>query len=1038
MSTLRRPSFSSPALIGRGEQLALLAELLDLACASQGRIALIAGEAGIGKSRLAAELAARAQARGARCLLGRCFEHDRGLPYAPLADMLRAFAESQAPHELLAALGPTAPELLAIAPGLAAALPTLARDPAREPEHEKRRLFAACTRFVRQLAAGQPLLLVLEDLHWCDDTSLEWLLSLARDLAGLPLLVLLTYRDDETHPALDALLAALDRIGHAGELVLPRLGPPEVAAMLQAIFELAQPPRAEFLDTIYSLTDGNPLFIEEVLKSLVAAGEIYREGGGWTRKPLRELHIPRTVQVAVRQRTGQLSPGARQLLTLAAVAGQRFDFGVLQEATGQAEAELLEQVKQLVAAHLVVEENEDQFSFRHALTREAIYGGLLARERRGLHRAVAEGLERRYAGALGAHAGELAHHWDEAGEWAKGLEWANRAAEQASRLYAHGEALSHYRHARHCAEQLGLREQVAATDHAIGKIQRARSQFPQAIEAYTAALQATADPARRAVLKVDLGEAYVGAADERALPLLREALEELDPAAQGHDAARATLWLGRYYHLRAHYAQAIGYLERARQLLEPLGDPATLRFVYHYMAAALLFAGRFAESERWTRRCIELGQAAQSLPAVAVGYWYLAKNAFYQGRWGDTYAEAGRGQASVQAYERQSGVRYMDWAAIPPVSAAYCQGELATGVRLARACVQQAAEVGDHRAALWTNRVLVMLEAAQGHEGAALALGEQCVRDADGLMEVPIRCWSRIALADLAMQREEWGRASQLHEECAEVLSGTQSMVVQIELGAPMAAAYCAQGRLAEAAELIGATLVQAEASGARHFHALAWRVQAQVWVAQGRLADAARAFGTAVALCEELGSRLELAQALVGRGALARAQGDMPAARADWQQARALCEQLGAQALLWRVQAALGQLALEQGQPAEAERACAAARAIVDGLAASMDGEALRAQLRERAARHIPAEPPVATRRAAKAEFGGLTERERAVAELIARGHSNREIAQALVVSERTVTTHVGNIFSKLGFTSRAQVASWVGERGQARASGE
>src|SRR5262249_34294022 len=154
-----------------------------------------------------------------------------------------------------------------------------------EPEQEKRRLLQACTQFVQQLATvGQPLLFVVEDLHWCDDTSLDWLLSFARQLASQPLLVLLTYRDDETHPTLNQLLAALDRLPLVSELVLPRLTRADVEAMLQAIFELTQPPRADFLDALFALTDGNPLFIEEVLKSLIASGDIYQEGGAWTRK----------------------------------------------------------------------------------------------------------------------------------------------------------------------------------------------------------------------------------------------------------------------------------------------------------------------------------------------------------------------------------------------------------------------------------------------------------------------------------------------------------------------------------------------------------------------------------------------------------------------------------------------------------------------------------------------------------------------------------------------------------------------------------
>ncbi|MBI1800036.1 MAG: response regulator transcription factor [Chloroflexi bacterium] len=157
-------------------------------------------------------------------------------------------------------------------------------------------------------------------------------------------------------------------------------------------------------------------------------------------------------------------------------------------------------------------------------------------------------------------------------------------------------------------------------------------------------------------------------------------------------------------------------------------------------------------------------------------------------------------------------------------------------------------------------------------------------------------------------------------------------------------------------------------------------------------------------------------------------------AARVDWTRARTLFEQMGAKPMLWRTHALLGQLAQTQKRDEAAEREFAAARAIVEELTAHMQDESLRANLLQRAAKVIPPLKPLTPRRAAKREFGGLTEREREIATRIAQGKSNREIADELIVSERTVTTHVSNVLSKLGFTSRAQIAAWVGEKGLAR----
>jgi len=475
---------------------------------------------------------------------------------------------------------------------------------------------------------GSPLLLIIDDLHWCDDTSLEWLLYLARQLESQPILVVLTYRNNEIQPSLNQLLAVFDRTAFAHEVSLKRLTRAELDTMLCAIFSLAQSPRAEFLNSLYELTEGNPFFIEEVLKSLVALGDIFQVSGTWTRKRLSELQIPRTIQVAVHQRTRQLSPATQHVLTLSAVMGQRFDFSVLQALTQQSETALLQQIKDLVAAQLVIEEpalshteiTEGTFAFRHALTREAIYSELLVRERKLLHRAIAESIEACYSSSLEAHISDLAYHCYEAGLWMQALDWSKQAGDSARRLYANSEALRHYVRARECAERLEDSEQVAPLDQIIGQVHHARGAFSQALESYACALQATSDPARRAVLKAEMGAAFVSLADERGITYLQEALRELDVETQSRETAFTMLWMGRYFHLRAQYTQALDYLQRA--LAGTLDDTN----MYGFISSALMFSGRFEESMEWARRAVREGEAKQSWRTVAFGYIYLSTN----------------------------------------------------------------------------------------------------------------------------------------------------------------------------------------------------------------------------------------------------------------------------------------------------------------------------------------------------------------------------------------------------------------------------
>src|SRR6266702_8660855 len=545
METLLGTPILCPVLIGRGAELTALRLLVDRARSGKGQLVLLSGEAGIGKSRLVAEAKTYATAQGFLLLQGLCFPTDRSCPYAPLLDLLRSHLHTSSPEQvdtemgsLASALSPLLPDLLPLPSGLPP-LPPLA------PEHEKRRLFAALAQLFLRPATKQPALLVVEDLHWSDETSLDFLHYLARRCPASPLLVLLTYRSGEVYPGLSHFLAHLDRERLAQEFALAPLTRGEMSAMLHAIFDLRRsvfmvPPLAqgELLDTMYTLTEGNPFLIEELLKSLIEAGDIFDDQGRWKRKEIRELHIPRSVQDAVQQRIDRLSEGARQMLNLAAVAGRHFDFALLQELTQQDEAQLLRFIKELIAAQLVVEESSEQFAFRHALTRQAVSAQLLGRERKALHRRIAETLERLYPSTIEAHLADLASHFSLAESWHQGLEYGRRAGEQAQALYSPQAATLDFTRALVAARQLSLTPPVS--------LYRARG-----------------------LAYETLGEfEYARADQETALGLAHEASDR-------HAEWQALLDLGLLWAGR-DYAQSGDYNQRALALARTLDDPATL------------------------------------------------------------------------------------------------------------------------------------------------------------------------------------------------------------------------------------------------------------------------------------------------------------------------------------------------------------------------------------------------------------------------------------------------------------------------------
>jgi predicted ATPase len=290
-----------PIFIGRQLNLTALSLRIDSLKSEQGQVVLLSGEAGIGKSRLVAEAKTYAAAHDVLLFQGNCFPADRSFPYAPLLDLFRSYFLKQAALPVAENVKPLLSGLSRLLPDLALLFPSLANEPLTlpaDPEQEKRWFFAIMTHFFTEQAAQHPVLLVVEDIHWCDDLSLEFLLYLARRCQQVPLLLLMTYRSDELQPALRQWLSRMDRERLAQELVLERLSRSDVAAMLRAMLDRKQEIDADLLDTLYTSSEGNPFFVEELLKSLLTAGELVPVDGTWKRTA-RRAAVPRSVQEAL-------------------------------------------------------------------------------------------------------------------------------------------------------------------------------------------------------------------------------------------------------------------------------------------------------------------------------------------------------------------------------------------------------------------------------------------------------------------------------------------------------------------------------------------------------------------------------------------------------------------------------------------------------------------------------------------------------------------------------------------------------------------
>ena len=430
---------TSARFVGRAGELAELEAALRDAAEGRPSLALVGGESGVGKSRLADELKRHARESGARVLSGDCVElGEDELPYAPLLSALRPLVRDEDP-----ALDELAPAyraaIDAIMPGLGSG--HTAGDATQS------RVFEALLALLQSLGEDAPVVLVVEDLHWADSSTRSFISFLARTVCDERLLVVGTYRSDELHRrhSLRPLLAELASDQFSRLIELPRFTPEELADQLEGI--LAGQPEADLVERIYSRSEGNALFAEEIL----AAG---LDGRG---------ALPPTLRDALMLRVERLSPRAQELLRWLACQPAA-DHSLVAAVAGLESAELRDALREAVASHIVVTLADESYAFRHALLREVVYDDLLPGERTELHAALARALEERIeAGEHGAHiTAQAAHHWVAAGDQTRALAAAARAALAAERVNAFGEAQALFERA------LGLWERVEDPEQVTG------------------------------------------------------------------------------------------------------------------------------------------------------------------------------------------------------------------------------------------------------------------------------------------------------------------------------------------------------------------------------------------------------------------------------------------------------------------------------------------------------------------------------------------------------------------------------------------
>ncbi len=993
-----------PALIGRTACLDTIEEAILQTTTGAGRLLLFSGEAGVGKSRLVATAKTKANGLNWLVLEGHCFDSDYSFPYDPLIDLLRTFFTPFNRETVLEALGIHGPQLVKILPELSTYLPELVPSPVLVPEVEKRQLFEALTQFILRQAASQPLLFIIEDLHWCDQTSLEFLLQLARRLVNYPALIVLTCRNEANSPELTYFLASLERERLITELVLAPLNLREVEAMLEVIFELHEPVPAEFLTTLYNLTEGNPFFIEEILKALITKGEIFYASGVWDRKPLIEMHIPRSLQAAVTQRLACLSEPAREILLLAAVLGQQFDFELLMSLTQLTEATLLDLLKELIAAQMLTELSVEKLAFRHTLTRHIIYQQLLARERRAFHLKIALAIEQLYATNLSLHLADLAQHFYQAGEWLKAITYARPLGEKSLALNAPQSIIEQYNRIIEATRQLGgspAEQDYLRRGHAYEML----GQFEAAQIDYEVA-QAAANETHNQPAEIEalLALGLLWAARDYSLTgnFYRQALELArqlnDPAMLAHCLNR----LGNWHANMEQPLQGLEFHQEAMTLFEEIKNQSGRAETFDLLGLASLMGGNFVQSAVFYEQAIKLFQELNNL---LNNLRSLASSLAFLPILAGSYHSADLRPAPLSLNEAEQA------------------GE--TSLQLARQINWRSGEAF----------ALYGLCFCLGYHGSytkALAYAESSLKIAKEIGHNQWLTSANCALGMLYYDLLDLKTAQPYLEEALTQAKRLNSAYWMHNTGGFLASLYTRSGQTNRAEETLQEVLtpdMPTETLGQR----IAWQARAELDLRKGepekawQILERMDAFSPPSlpnGLVEATIPTLLKAEVLLALDRTEEAEAMLIAARNEMQTQ-------GVPSLVWRIEISLAQLYLKQKRNAAANEAITSAETIITELAAALEDEELQRNFQREALALIPTAPALSSSQAMRQTRAGLTARERDVALLVAQGKSNREIAAELVLNKRTVESYLEHIFSKLNLTSRVQLAAWTIEKG-------
>ena len=961
-------------LVGREQELAALRSAVSRTAEGRSVVLVLGGEAGVGKSRLVQAAFAGGPGADVRVLTGGCIElGGEGLPLVPLVEALRALVRTTPADDLDRLLGPARRELARL-------LPELAQDGGPPPAAgSTAQLFELVLGVLTRLGQQQPLVLVVEDLHWADRSTLDLVAFLVRALQGTRVLLVLTYRSDEVdrRSPLRPLLSGWERLRGVERVQLQRFARDEVAAQVAAI--LGSPPEPALVDVVHDRSEGNAFFVEELVRTV-------RDGAA-------AHDLPPSLRDVLLSRAEQLSRPAQRLLRTAAVAGRWVPERLLAEVAAVPAAELYEALREAVDAFLLVVDGTGRgYAFRHALTRDAVYEDLLPGERAELHTAYAEALDRDpgLAGDDASVPATLAVHWYAAHDLPRALAASVQAGRQAMAGFAPAEARRHLERALEVWRSVPDAEGRAGIDQ---------------VE----------------VLRLAARAAFHGGEPERALPLLERALELVDADADPERAALVVEQQARTLRALGEDGASVEALERALGRLPE--DPPTLAraTVLASLANALMRLGEDRGPEV-ARLALTAARAVGAREQEAGALLTLGASLSYLEDPREGVAALREGlRLALEADDHETALRgYVNLSDVHE-----SRGSHAEAADTAREGIELAARVGFSRsfgAFLTGNLVEPLVRLGSWTEAERLAR-ETLDTGLTGVFGASLHELLAYLAAATGRPDEALGHVREARRQ----LGDSREPQFTQALAYIEADVARARGDLADATALVAAGLAESTAWSTRYAWPLIWlgaRIDADA-ATRARDRHEPAPVRIAAGEAEEPPAGVELAPAAaayrVARAAETLRRDGRPAVPA-WEEAVRAWTTAGDAWPLAYARFRLGDALCTEGRRADAAGPLAEAARSARLLGAYPRLDDVLA-LARRARVSVDTAEAAAPTTGDRVPFG-LTEREREVLALVAAGRSNGQIASALFISPKTASVHVSNILAKLGVSGRVEAA--------------